>query len=223
MKRAQKQKPYSGFFITLEGGEGAGKSTLAKLLGEQLTDRGYDCILTHEPGGTELAEKIRTLLLDPEQKATICTRAELFLFLAARCQHLEQLILPALHAGKVVICDRFSDSTIAYQGCARHLGMSEVEEICLHATHQMEPEVTFLLDLDPAVGLERVVNQRQSTLDRLEKEALEFHREVRQGFLHLADAHPERISVLDASQTPSELVDQMVNFLWSAKALPSLL
>ncbi len=194
-------KPYEGLFITLEGGEGSGKTTLAESIATFLEKRGYEVVLTREPGGSALSELLRDVLLNPKKAYSIGERAELLLFLAARAQHIEEQILPALRAGKVVICDRFNDSSIAYQGCARHLGKQYVEKLCLLATEGLsEPNCTLFLDLDPAIGMERVQTSRHDTFDRMEQEKLQFHREVRQGYLHLADENPERIEIVDASQ-----------------------
>ncbi|MCH9626490.1 MAG: Thymidylate kinase [Chlamydiales bacterium] len=197
----QSNKPYEGLFITLEGGEGSGKTTLAESIAASLEKRGYTVTLTREPGGSALSECLRDVLLNPKKAYSIGERAELLLFLAARAQHIEEQILPALRAGKVVICDRFNDSSIAYQGCARHLGKQYVEKLCLLATEGLsEPSCTLFLDLDPAIGMERVQHSRHDTFDRMEQERLQFHREVRQGYLHLADEYPERIEVIDAAQ-----------------------
>lgn len=203
---APSSRPFEGFFVTIEGGEGAGKSWLAERLALHLKAAGQEVLRTREPGGSLLSEKIRALILEPPGGVKIGDRAELFLFLAARAQHIEELILPALRAKKVVLCERFNDSTIAYQGCARHLGMHYVENLCRLACSDLEPQLTLLLDLDPEVGLHRVEKKRAVQFDRVEREHLQFHREVRQGFLHLADAHPSRITILDATLTPEEVL-----------------
>lgn len=192
-------KPYEGCFITIEGGEGSGKSTLAEELTVELGKKGLTVVKTREPGGSKLSEHIRDLLLNQKEIA-IGERAELLLFLAARAQHVKEMILPALRQGKFVICERFNDSTIAYQGAARHLGMHYVEELCrLICEDLIVPDCTLLLDLDPEISFQRLKEQRRIPLDRLEQEELQFHREVRQGFLHLADQYPDRIVVVDAA------------------------
>lgn len=206
-------KPYEGLFVTIEGGEGVGKTTLAEGLKGFLEERGCAVVWTREPGGTPFAEKIRKLLLD--EKEAIGTKSELLLFLSARASHIEQVILPALHAGKVVICERFHDSTIAYQGCGRQLGMEFVERVCHLAFEGFESDCTLFLDLDPKVGLMR--RKTVATLDRLERERLQFHSEVRQGFLHLADKYPGRITILDASAPPEVVLAE------AKKALEKLL
>ena len=191
----QIKKPYEGLFITIEGGEGCGKSTLAESLAKEMQDKGYHVLKTREPGGAPLAEKIRDLLLHHEA-IPISAHAELLLFLAARAQHIDESILPALRAEKVVICERFHDSTVAYQGCGRELGMKFVEDLCRRACFELIPDCTLLLDIDPIVARERIGKRE---LDRVEREKLEFHKLVRQAFLHLADQHPHRIEVIDAS------------------------
>ena len=198
----QNNRPYEGFFITIEGGEGAGKTTFSGELARALTEKGHTVLKTREPGGSPLSECLRELILNPAAPFAISDKAELLLFLAARAQHLEERILPALHRGEIVICERFNDSSIAYQGCARHLGMKYVQSLCKLVAQ--EPDRTLFLDLNPEEGMKRIKDKKK--LDRLEQEEIQFHQEVRQGFLHLADAHPERIVVLDASLPTSELV-----------------
>lgn len=187
-------KPYNGLFITLEGGDGCGKTVLAHALDKELTKRGYVVFRTREPGGTPLSEHLRELVLNPDS-FEICERAEMMLYLTARVQNLHDCILPALRAGKVVLCDRFNDSTIAYQACARHLGKHQVEQLCHLVCDGIEPDVTLLLDTSPEIGLSRVKDNK----DRLEQEKIQFHEEVRQGYLRLADQHPERIILIDAA------------------------
>lgn len=205
MQVQQRNKPYPGLFLTIEGGEGAGKSTFAEKLVPFLQDKGYEVVKTREPGGTKLSEAIRSLVLDPASSVTIGKRAELLLFLAARAQHLEEVILPALRSGKVVVCERFHDSTIAYQGNAHHLGMAHVETLCQHAFEHLEPDCTFFLDLLPEEGIKRITSQRKAPLDKMEQTDIHFHHEVRQGFLHLADQYPKRIVILDALQSPEKV------------------
>lgn len=202
-----KNKPYSGYFITIEGGEGAGKSTLAQSLHSHLS-KDHDLLLTREPGGTLLSEKIRELVLHSAQAPS--ARAELLLFLAARLEHVDQVILPALNQGKVVICERFHDSSVVYQGLARNLGVNWVEELCLLATHHLQPDTTFLLDIDPQNAFSRLETE---TLDRIEQEELSFHQVVRQGYLQLADHYPDRIILLDALLDKQELLASCLSYL----------
>ncbi|NGX61283.1 MAG: Thymidylate kinase [Chlamydiae bacterium] len=199
-------KPYEGLFLTIEGGEGSGKTTLVQGVVDALEKRGYTVLRTREPGGTALSERLRELVLSPDIDCSISEKTELFLFLTSRIQHFEEKILPALRRGEVVICERFHDSSIAYQGGARHLGMGYVEELCTLSTEGIQPDCTLFLDLDPKVGRERLETSRGEKIDRLEREPLQFHQEVRQGYLHLADKHHDRISVLDASLSQEEVL-----------------
>jgi dTMP kinase len=198
-------REHSGFFITLEGGEGAGKSTLIQGLYDSLTARGYQVVFTREPGGCALAEAVRRLLLKRDTGVSIGERAELLLFLAARAQHVEELIRPALRQGRVVICDRFHDSTIAYQGVARGLGAEAVRSMSTEASGGLVPDLTLLLDIAPDEGLQRArgVHKAEAAtdgVDRMESEAIEFHHRVRQAYLSIAAQEPHRVVVLDAHQ-----------------------
>jgi dTMP kinase len=186
----------SGLFITFEGVEGCGKSTQIKLLQTHLEDVGFDTVLTREPGGTPVAERIRALLLDPEN-AELLPMAELLLYSAARAQHVGECIRPAMDAGKVVLCDRFVDSTTAYQGAGREMGGAVLETLHELSTGGLMPDVTFLLDLPVEVGLSRA--ESRGAADRLEQESVAFHQRVRDGFLALAQSEPKRIAVVDAA------------------------
>lgn len=201
-----------GLFITLEGGEGSGKTTLLKKIADALTFRGFEVVATREPGGTKLGDHIRHCLLDPEFKAHLGQNAELLLFLAARLQHIDEVILPALEKGKIVLCDRFNDSTIAYQGMGRGLGLEYTETLCHLVCHGLTPDLTLFMDVDPAEGLRRTKGidkeqARAGQVDRIEAEALEFHEKVRNAFYSLARRYPERIRVLDANR-PREVVQE---------------
>lgn len=202
MKRRNK-----GLFVTFEGGEGAGKTTLINRVYDALSEKGHQAIKTLEPGGTPLGRDIRKLLLH-EQKTSICERAELFLFLADRAHHVKTVILPALEEGKVVLCDRFNDSTLAYQGAARHLDIKLLRSLCLAATGGLTPDLTLYLDLDPKVGLERA--RKHDVPDRLEKENLAFHTEVREGFLSLAKEEPDRFHVINAEKEIEEVYQKAI-------------
>ena len=184
-----------GHFITFEGGDGSGKSTQYRLFAEYLRNRGFDVVTTREPGGTRISEKIRDLLLDPE-----CTEmddmTEALLFAASRAQHVEELIKPSVEAGKIVLCDRFVDSSIVYQGFGRGLGDC-VRAINEHAVRGMYPDVTFLLDISPEEGRKR--NGKTGKNDRLEKQSMEYHAMVAEGYRKLAAAEPDRFIVIDAS------------------------
>jgi len=181
-------------FVTLEGPEGAGKSTVAQRLAMALEGRGQAVLLTREPGGTPVGQRLRTVLLDSSKLTQKC---ELFLFLADRAEHVETVIRPALADGKVVLCDRFTDSTVVYQGYARGLELEYLRSLNDFATGDLRPDITLLLDLEPEAGIARL-----ESMDRLDAEPLEFHRKVRQGFLAEAAREEARWAVIDASQTP---------------------
>lgn len=192
-------------FVTLEGGEGTGKSTVIERLSKDLRKRGYNVLTTREPGGSKLGEQIRVWLLHHEPDVKVGDYAELLLFLAARTQHLEEIILPALDQGKVVLCDRFNDSSIAYQGAARGLGMDAVEKQCELACRGVSPDITLFMDVDPKIGLERTrkttkASASEGEVDRIESETLDFHQEVLEAMRKLAKKHPERMKTIDASQ-----------------------
>lgn len=209
MKSTDRQ---AGFLITLEGGEGSGKSTLLNQLADFLTSQGYSVIKTREPGGSKLGEMIRQLLLNKHEGLRVGYQAELLLFLAARAQHIEELIQPALQAGQIVLCDRFNDSTIAYQGAARGLSSGSVEQLCQLVCGPLQPHLTLWLDVNPSIGLQRTQklskeNAESGQFDRIESETLGFHQRVQQGFAELAKKFPERIYRLDAQQ-PQEVVKQ---------------
>lgn len=190
-----------GMFISLEGVEGCGKSTQAELLVEHIAELGYPVIRTHEPGGTPIAECIREILLDPRNEDMTDT-AELLLYLASRAQHVEQLILPALREGKVVICERFSDATIAYQGCARGLDLEHLKQVSKIAIGGLEPDLTLLLDIDAEIGLARKQCRER---DRVEMEHPDFHNKVRDAYLAIASQSPERVQVIDAGRSVQDI------------------
>jgi dTMP kinase len=196
--------PTSGLFVVFEGGDGAGKSTQARLLSEALRARGHEVVLTREPGGTPAAEAIRDVVLDPRY-AGLDDRAEALLFAASRGEHVASLIRPALERGAIVVSDRFMDSSIAYQGIARGLGAEVVSEINLWATRGLLPDLTVVLDVDAGTGLSRL----DSAPDRLEVEPEEFHAVVVSAFRDLADAEPERYLVLPAHD-PVEAIAEAV-------------
>jgi dTMP kinase len=186
-------------FIVFEGGEGAGKSTQSSALADYLRARGHQVVCTREPGGTPAAEAIRAVLLDPAN-AGLDDRAEALLFAAARGDHAARVIRPALERDEIVISDRYLDSSVAYQGVARGLGADRVAELSLWATGGLVPALTIVLDVDPALGLARVVGP-----DRLESEPLEWHARVRQAFLDIAATSPDRYLVLDGSRPAEDL------------------
>jgi len=213
----------SGRFITFEGGEGAGKSTQAQMLLHALVKMGVDAVLTREPGGTKLAEALRAVLLDANIQPRT-TLSEVLLFYAARADHLGSLILPALKEGKWVICDRFSDSTRAYQGAAGKIDSAVIEAIDSIAVGPHRPDLTFILDVDPEVGLKRAIRRSYGSVnrllnpeqmafsfspDRFEALDLGFHIKVREGFLRIASSDPGRCVVIDSSQGISRVAEQV--------------
>lgn len=198
-----------GKFITFEGIEGSGKSTQVKLLVKYLESRNIPYLSTREPGGTPIAEAIRKILLDPACFEML-PETELLLYNASRVQHTGELILPALKAGKIVICDRYYDSTYAYQGAARELDTDIIDTLTRYATFDTVPELTILLDLPVEQGLARITAR---SLDRLEQEDISFHEKVRQQFLFIAKKQASRYLVLDGSQAPEELHNQILRAL----------
>ncbi len=191
-------------FITFEGIEGSGKSTQIRHLEKHLRELGRVCLTTKEPGGTDIGRQLRSVLLDPEN-SDIHPVTELLLYAADRNQHIQQVIKPALEAGKTVICDRFHDSTVVYQGFCRGLDCGLVSEINRLVLSDFRPDITFVLDLEPGLGLERAWHEvdsggRSSSETRFENETLAFHARVRQGYLELAEKEPERFIVVDAGR-----------------------
>ncbi len=210
-KWRQNKRRWPGLFVSFEGGEGAGKSSLIASLYDFLTGEGLEVIATREPGGTPLGEQIRECLLNPNDGITLTARAELCLFLAARAQHIDEVITPALEAGKVVLCDRFNDSTIAYQGVGRGLGLDYVKQLCTLICEGVTPDLTFYLDVAPEVGLHRVSKGgRGSALDRIESETLAFHERIRKGFYQIAAKEKERVHIIDAHQNREEVLEQVL-------------
>ena len=206
-----------GYFISVEGGDGSGKSTQIKKIETYQQENGLDYILTREPGGTPVAEKIRELILDPANKA-LTGRAEMLLYAASRAQHVEEKILPALAEGKVVLSDRFTDSSIAYQAYGRGLG-DMVAEVNRIATGGKEPDLTIFLNITPAAGMARKNNQDGHVLDRLELEKAAFHETVYEGYLALARESGGRIADIDADRPAEEVfadikkrLDQLFGF-----------
>lgn len=196
----------AGYFISFEGGEGVGKSTQIARLAAALTAEGREVVVTLEPGGTELGQAVRSILLTPGSHVT--PRAEALLYAADRAHHVETVIEPALAAGKVVICDRYADSTFAYQGAGRALDPAAVRSVMEFAVAGRWPDLTLLLDADPRIGLRRA--RGDGAGDRIEAEGLAFHDAVRRGFLDLVAAEPERFAVVDASHTLDEVTAQVL-------------
>lgn len=197
-------------FITFEGPEGAGKTTVIQKITERLEQENIDVLPTREPGGIEIAEKIRAIILNPAHTA-MDERTEALLYAAARSQHYFEKVRPALDAGKLVICDRFIDSSLAYQGYARGIGVDEVLAINEFAIGKKLPDVTILFDLAPEVGLARIHAHGDREINRLDVESLAFHEKVREGYMMLVERYPERIKVVNADQN----VEQVVEDVWS--------
>ena len=192
-----------GLFVVFEGGEGAGKSTQAQLLSDALPD--HEVVLTREPGGTSTGQRIREILLDP-QTGDLDHRAEALLYAADKSEHLRDVIIPALERGAVVICDRYVDSTLAYQGAGRDLDPDELEWIVRWSTNNLRPHLTVLLDVEPSEGLGRFQER-----DRMESQSYEFHVKVRKSFLELAGGDPEHYLVLDARDDRESIAEAILN------------
>ena len=205
-------KKVAGLLISFEGGEGCGKSTQLNALAARIEGLGRRVHKTREPGGTSLGEALRNLLQHDTAGAHMCPKAELLLFAAARAQLVEEVLTPALESGQVVLCDRFIDSTTAYQGAARALNRPEVDVINQFATTDLKPALTLLIDLPVEIGLERVRQRSGGKLDRMESEAIAFFQAVRQGYLDLAASEPERFLVFDGS-APKETLEATI---WNA-------
>jgi dTMP kinase len=185
-----------GVFISMEGVDGSGKTTQLQLTARYLLDCGYEVVTTREPGGTKLAERIRNVVLDAD--AAVNPRTEVLLYLAARAEHVEKVIRPALEAGKIVLCDRFADSTMVYQGFVRGIETDKVKALCEFAADGLQPELTLLLDAAPEALLQRRADR--GVKDRFEQEGLDFQKKVRAGFLLLANSDPQRVKKVNALQ-----------------------
>ncbi len=196
-------------FITFEGIEGCGKSTQARMLKEFLIKEGKSVFLTREPGGPKIAEDIREMLLSVNNKEML-PQTEVLLYMASRSQHTGEWIIPELEKGKIVISDRYYDSTFAYQGAARKIDGKLIDTIRRYATFGLVPDITFLVDLPEEIGLSRILKK---DADRLEQESMEFHKRVREGFLDLAKKEPERFVVLDGRKSIDEIHQDVINVL----------
>ena len=201
-----------GIFITIEGPEGAGKTTILTMLEKELKQEGYKVLTTREPGGIAIAEEIRHILLNTENNS-MDERTEALLYAAARRQHLVEKVLPALQEGHIVLCDRFVDSSLAYQGHARGLGIEEVYRINEFAIADVMPDMTLYYDIAPEEGLTRIHANENREINRLDMEDLSFHRKVREGYLKLVEAFPERIRVVDASKTVEAVLEASLSFI----------
>ena len=212
-----------GIFITFEGPDGGGKTTHSLMLTKYLTQRGFSVVHTREPGGTTIAEQLRKILLNPRNKMS--PQTELLLYAAGRAQHTHELIWPALRQGKIVICERYSDATLAYQGAGRQKNLTVIKRLNKIATGGLEPDLTLLIDLDVKKGLARV-KQANRKVDRLEQETLSFHQRVRKGYLKLAKNYPRRIKIIPGEQAKeknAELIKAYVDKkLFSVKSVESV-
>jgi len=201
-------------FITFEGGDGTGKTTQLKALESHLTARGKSCIVTREPGATSLGKLIRQILLEVREQ-TIASPTELFLYLADRAQHIREIVGPAIEQGKIVLCDRYTDSTLAYQGYGRGIDHGLLRRLNDMASQGIRPDLTFLFDCPVELGLSRTAQRQFQTApggkreDRFEREKIEFHERVRAGFLALARAEPDRFWVIDASRSVQEISEEI--------------
>lgn len=207
----------TAMFITFEGIEGSGKTTQIRHAMEFLKKKGKDCVMTREPGGTITGQKIRSILLDPENNG-MDPSTELLLYLADRVEHVNKIINPALSAGKTVLCDRYYDATIAYQGYARGLNMDLLDKLHKLIIHDLKPDITILLDLDPETGLSRAWKQikegkRAGFETRFEKETLDFHDKVRKGYLELARIEAKRFIIVDASKDENQVKNDIIKAL----------
>lgn len=201
-------------FITIEGPEGSGKTTATNTAVEALIKMGYDVVRTREPGGTPIAEQIRNVILDKGNTA-MDPRTEALLYAASRRQHLVEKVWPAVKEGKVVICDRYLDSSLAYQGGARGLGIENVLNVNLFATEGTWPDLTLLFDIEPELGLARISKNAAREVNRLDLEKLEFHKNVRNTFLELAKRYPERYVIIDASKNQEEVAKATLDAILS--------
>ena len=193
-----------GKFITFEGNDGCGKTTISSMVYEALKKEGYDVIFTREPGGIKIAEQIRSVILDVNN-TEMDARCEALLYAAARRQHLVEKVVPALNEGKIVLCDRFIDSSLAYQGVARGLGMDEVYEVNAFAIDHHMPDATIFLKVDPEVGMARIASRQEK--DRLDEEGEKFHRLVAQGYDQVIARYPNRIQIVDAEQSVEKVYE----------------
>lgn len=198
-----------GLFITFEGADGCGKTTQMKLLAEYLTKQGYEVVITREPGGKGLGEKVREILLNYDGE--VSDRCESFLFIADRAQNIDIIVNPAVEAGKIVLCDRHIDSTAAYQGYGRGLDLERINMLNNLATNGKKPDLTFVFDIDVETSMQRVGKDK----DRMESAGKEFHNRVRFGYLELAKQEPQRIKVLDATKSIDEIHTDVINIFTS--------
>ncbi len=207
-------KKQKGIFITFEGPDGSGKTTQINLLNDYLSNKGYNCIQTREPGGTKVGEKLRDILKNPELNNSLSIITEVLLLQTARAQHVYELIKPSLKAGKIVLCDRFADSSTTYQGIGRGVGKETICKLNNFSTTGLEPDITILLDLPPKNGLERADEREHGQKkDRWEEQDLNFHQKVRNAFLELAKENDKRFEVVSAIGTIEEVHHRIIKII----------
>lgn len=199
----------SGLFITFEGGEGSGKTTIAKLIKEHLENEGYQVTLTREPGGVDIAEKIRNVIVDVNN-TSMDKKTEALLYAASRRQHLVEKVIPVLNNDGIVICDRFIDSSLVYQGIARGIGIEEVYKMNMFATENVLPKRTIFFDIKPEIGLQRVYSNKDREVNRLDLESLDFHQKVYEGYLSICEKYDDRIVKIDASLDVESVFNQVL-------------
>lgn len=199
-------------FISFEGGEGSGKTTVIEYVRDHLVDNGYEVLITREPGGINIAEQIREVILD-KNNTEMDYMTEVFLYAAARREHLVHKVFPALEEGKVVLCDRYVDSSLVYQGYSRGLGIDKVKEINEYVTGGVMPDKTFYLDVSPEIGLARIDVDENREKNRLDLEELKFHEKVREGYLRVVERYPERLDLIDANKDVEGVLAEILNRL----------
>ncbi len=197
-----------GLFISIEGPDGSGKTTIAKMVVDKLNSEGYKTLYTREPGGVRIAENIRDIILDVKN-TNLDARCEALLYAASRRQHLVEKVIPAINDGYIVISDRFVDSSLAYQGYARGIGIDEVYSINMFAIDKTWPDLTILLDISPSVGLKRIMENRQNEINRLDLEDINFHNKVHQGYEIIKEKYKNRITLVDANKSVDEVFNQV--------------
>ena len=197
-----------GLFISIEGPDGSGKTTIAKMVVDKLNSEGYKTLYTREPGGVKIAENIRDIILDVKN-TNLDARCEALLYAASRRQHLVEKVIPAINDGYIVISDRFVDSSLAYQGYARGIGIDEVYSINMFAIDKTWPDLTILLDISPSVGLKRIMENRQNEINRLDLEDINFHNKVHQGYEIIKEKYKDRITLVDANKSVDEVFEQV--------------
>lgn len=196
-----------GLFITFEGNDGSGKSSVIEAIKLELEKRGYDIVYSREPGGSKIAEKIREVILDKDNMG-MDDKTESLLYAASRREHIMKTILPALNDGKIILCDRFLDSSLAYQGYARGIGIDNVYEMNEYATDGLLPDLTLLVCVRPEIGLNRIKNNNRGELDRLELEKMEFHQKVYEGYLEVQKRFPDRVVIINGEATREEVREE---------------